>query len=53
MRGKLNKKAILSLNLYMLAEILVSFSEDVTFIKQIFDSVSKSQKCVCIVYGVI
>ena len=39
MRGKLKNKTLLSLNLYFLSEILLSFSEDSTFIKQIFDEV--------------
>lgn len=37
-RGKLSKKSILSMNLECLAEILFSFSEDSSFIKQTFDS---------------
>lgn len=41
MRGKQKKKDILSLNLYLLSEILLSFTEDATFIKQIFDAVTR------------
>lgn len=37
-KGKLTKKSVLSMNLEFLAEILFSFSEDSSFIKQTFDS---------------
>jgi hypothetical protein len=39
LRGKLKNKTLLSLNLYFLSEILLSFTEDATFIKQIFETV--------------
>ena len=39
MRGKLNKKSILSINLYLWSEIILSLTEDGAFLKQIFDSV--------------
>lgn len=37
-KGKLSKKSVLAMNLQFLAEILFSFSEDSSFIKQTFDS---------------
>lgn len=44
MRGKLKNKMVLSLNLYFLSEILLSLSEDSSFIKQIFDTVNKRER---------
>lgn len=42
MKGPFKKKRqILSLNLYLLAEVLLSLSEDVTFLKQIFEAVQR------------